>query len=361
MSFVRWWRGCGPARRRFGERAARSMRMDAVDVHSHCSPDEFVGLIRSHGAPAGASVDRRDGVEWLTLPGHPSVPLTREFPTVASRRARLQELGIAAQALSLSPPMVHWAPAELGVQLARAFNDGILEIQASFPDQFVGLATLPLQDIDAALREMDRAVDLGMRGIYVATAVGGRYLDAPQFAPLWEAAASRSTPVFIHPQNHIGREVMDRWHLFNTVGFPVETAVLATRLIFSGTLDRHPSLRIVLAHGGGVLPVLAGRVDHAYRRGAEGGGAVAAPPRPYIKRFFFGTVTHHELALRLLLYLVGPQQIVLCTDTPYDMAETEPLARIRRLGLVPPAASALLGESARKLLHWEVTHATREG
>ena len=156
-------------------------------------------------------------------------------------------------------------------------------------------------------------------------------------------------------------EVMDRWHLFNTVGFPVETAVLATRLIFSGTLDRHPSLRIVLAHGGGVLPVLAGRLDHAYRQRAEVRDAIAAPPSTYIKRFYFDTVTHHDLALRLLLDLVGPQQIVLGTDTPYDMADPEPLARIRRLGLAPPAAAALLGESARKLLHWEVTHATREG
>ena len=337
------------------------MPIDAVDVHSHFFPEAFIRLIRSHGRPVGASVDRRDGVEWLTMPEHPPVPLTPLFTTIAARRARLQELGITAQALSLSPPMVHWAPAALGVQLARAFNDGILEIQASFPDQFVGLATLPLQDVDAALQEMDRAVGLGMRGIYVATAIGGRYLDAPQFAPMWEAAASRSILVFIHPQNHIGREVMDRWHLFNTVGFPVETAVLATRLIFSGTLDRHPSLRIVLAHGGGVLPVLAGRLDHAYRQRAEVRDAIAAPPSTYVKRFYFDTVTHHDLALRFLLDLVGPQQVVLGTDIPYDMADPEPLARIRRLGLAAPAAAAVVGESARKLLHWEVTHATREG
>jgi aminocarboxymuconate-semialdehyde decarboxylase len=335
--------------------------MDAVDVHSHFFPSAFVRLIQSHGGPAGASVDRRDGVEWLTMPGHPPVPLTPQFTNVAARQARLQEMGIAAQAVSLSPPMVHWAPAELGIQLARAFNDGILELQKSFPHQFVGLATLPLQDVDAALREMDRAIGLGMRGIYVATAVGGRYLDAPQFAPMWEAAATRRIPVFIHPQHHLGREVLDRWHLFNSVGFPVETAVLATRLIFSGVLDRHPSLRIVLAHGGGVLPVLAGRLDHTYRQRAEVRDAIPALPSNYVKRFYFDTVTHHDLALRFLVDLVGPQQIVLGTDTPYDMADPDPVARIRRLGLPPEAAAAVLGESARRLLHWEVKPAMREG
>jgi aminocarboxymuconate-semialdehyde decarboxylase len=335
--------------------------MDAVDVHSHFFPSAFVRLIQSHGGPSGASVDRRDGVEWLTMPGHPPVPLTPQFTNVAARQARLWEMGIAAQAVSLSPPMVHWAPVELGIQLARVFNDGILELQTSFPNQFVGLATLPLQDVDATLREMDRAVGLGMRGIYVATAVGGRYLDAPQFAPMWEAAATRRIPVFIHPQHYLGREALDRWHLFNSVGFPVETAVLASRLIFSGLLDRHPSLRIVLAHGGGVLPVLAGRLDHTYRQRPEVRDAIPALPSTYVKRFYFDTVTHHDLALRFLVDLVGPQQIVLGTDTPYDMADPDPVARIRRLGLSPEAASAVLGESARRLLHWEVKPAMKEG
>lgn len=335
--------------------------MDAVDVHSHFFPAPFLQVIRSRGGTAGASVERRDGLEWLKMPGHPPAPLAPPFINVAARQARLRELGIASQAISLSPPMVHWAPLELGIDLARAFNDGVYDLQASFPDQFVGLATLPLQDVHVALREMERALDLGLRGIYISTAVGGHYLDAPQFAPVWETAAAEHIPVFIHPEHHLGREVLDRWHLFNTVGFPVETAVLATRLIFSGVLDRHPALRIVLAHGGGVLPILAGRLDHAYRQRAEVRDAIAAPPSAYIKRFYFDTVTHHDAALRYLVDLVGVQQVVLGTDTPYDMADPDPLARIRRLGLPPDAAAALVGGSARRLLRWEVKTAIREG
>ncbi len=328
--------------------------MDAVDVHSHFFPQAFLRLIRSHGGLHGASVSRRDGLEWLTLPGHPPVPLTPEFTSAEARGTRLQEMGVTAQAISLSPPMVYWAPADLGVRLAQAFNDGILELHRAFPEQFVGLATLPLQDVDASLEELERTATLGTRGIYLATTVGGRYLDEPEFAPVWELAARRRLPVFIHPQTHLGAEALGRWHLFNSVGFPVETAVLAARLIFAGTFERHPSLRVVLAHGGGALPVLLGRLDHAYRQRQECREAIPLPPTAYLKHVYFDTVTHHDLALRFLVDLLGPERVVLGSDAPYDMADPDPVARVRRLRLPPDAAAAILGGTARQLLQWDV-------
>lgn len=335
--------------------------MDAVDVHSHFFPQPFLRLIRSHGGPHGASVDRREGMEWLTMPGHPPVPLGPLFIDAHARRASLAEAGITAQALSLSPPMVYWAPADLGAALARAFNDGIAELCQRYPDQFVGLATLPLQDVQGALLEMERVSGLEMRGIYVATTVRGRYLDEPEFRPVWELAEARGLPVFIHPQTNLGADALAHCHLFNSVGFPVETAVLAARLIYAGTFDRHPSLRVVLAHAGGVLPMLVGRLDHAHRQRPECREAIQAPPSAYLKHFYFDTVTHDDLALRFLVDLIGPRQVVLGSDAPYDMADAAPGARVRRLGLPPEATASILGETARQLLRWEVKPAVKEG
>jgi len=335
--------------------------VDAVDVHSHFFPQPFLRLIRARGAPHGASLDWREGREWLAMPGHPPVPLEPQFVDAEARRAGLAALGITAQALSLSPPMVYWAPADLGAALARAFNDGIAELCGAYPEQFVGLATLPLQDVGAALQEIDRAVALGMRGIYVATTVRGRYLDELEFWPLWEAVAALGLPVFVHPHIHLGADALARYHLFNSVGFPVETAVLAARLIYAGLFDRYPLLQVVLAHAGGVLPMLVGRLEHAHRQRPECREAILAPPTVYLRHFFFDTVTHHDLALRFLVDLVGAERVVLGSDAPYDMADPAPVARVQRLGLPADAATAILATTARRLLQWEVKPALKEG
>lgn len=321
-----------------------------VDVHSHFFPREFVRLIRERGSSCGASVDRKGALDVLAMPGHPPVPLAPQFVDVETRLRSLKAMGIARQVLSLSPPMVYWAPSPLGADLARVFNDGIAEICSVYPEHFLGAATLPLQDVRASLAETERAArDLGMRAIYVGTSVNGFYLDELQFRPLWERVHDLRLPVFTHPQTHLGADVLDRFHLFNSIGFPVETATAAARLIYSGLFEMYPDLRVVLAHGGGVLPLLLGRLDHAHRNRGECRAAIPELPSAYVRHFFFDTVTHSDLALRLLVEAVGPSRIVLGSDAPYDMAEADPVGRVARLALADPAGAAILGTTAGEL------------
>ncbi len=325
--------------------------MMAIDVHSHFFPQEFVRLVEREGGPYGAGV-RRDGpVPQLVLPGHPPVPLLPEFVDVSARLAYLDARGIGLQALSLSPPMVYWASPQLGAQLARAFNDGIAEVCAAHPRRFLGLATLPMQDIGAALREAERAVqELGMRGVYLATSVSGRYLDDPVFEPVWALCAELQIPVFVHPTTYIGEDVLARFHLFNTIGFPVETAALVGRLIYSGLLDRLPGIRVVLAHGGGVFPFLLGRMDHAHRSRRELQEAIPRPPSAYLDHFAFDTVVHGDGALAYVVRTVGAHRMVLGSDAPYDMADDDPVGRVRALGLPPEEERAVLAYNAQRLL-----------
>ncbi|MER3457208.1 MAG: aminocarboxymuconate-semialdehyde decarboxylase, partial [candidate division GAL15 bacterium] len=246
------------------------LAVNAIDVHSHFFPGEFLVLVEREGERYGAGIRRGEGTRQLIMPGHPPVPLLPEFVDVEARLRYLEARGIGLQALSLSPPMVYWAPPELGGRLARAFNDGIAEMCRHFPDRFVGLATLPMQDVKAALEEAERAVrGLGMRGVYLATSVNGRYLDDPAFEAVWALSAELGIPVFVHPTTHLGQDVLGRHHLFNTIGFPTETAAFVGRLIYSGLLDRLPGVRVVLAHGGGVFPFLLGRMEHAHRSRRE--------------------------------------------------------------------------------------------
>jgi len=322
-----------------------------VDVHSHFFPREFLRAIRDRGSPYHASVERQGAVNVLTMPGHPPVHLDPQFVDVEARLTKLRAMGIAVQVLSLSPPMVYWAPPRVGVDLARAFNDGIAEICHAHPERFVGAATLPLQDVRAAVAEAERAVrDLGMRGLYVGTSVNGQYLDEPQFRPIWELAAVLDVPVFTHPQTYVGADVLGRFHLFNSIGFPVETAAMAARLIYSGLFERYPDLRVVLAHGGGVFPLLLARLDHAHRQRAECRETIPQPPSAYAAHFYYDTVTHGDRVLQFLVETVGASRVVLGSDAPYDMAESDPVGRVRRVGQDEAAVRAILGATAGHLL-----------
>ncbi len=321
-----------------------------VDVHSHFFPDRFLSALAREGPAYGVRVEKSGGERLIWNSPRQSARIGPVFYDVAARLAAMDRWGVAQQALSLSPPMLYWAPPALGHELAQTFNEEVEAICRAHPGRFVSLATLPLQDVEAALLEMERAARAGARGIYIGTNVKGRYLDAPEFAPLYERCGRLGLPVFTHPLNNAGEDRMEGWHLANSVGNPGETALAAARLIMSGTLDRYPRLTLVLAHGGGSLPFIIARMDHAYAVRRECQASIPNRPSTYLKRVYFDTITHGDAALRLLIESAGAGRVLLGTDQPYDMADAIPARRVRRLGLAPSAVQAICRRNAQRLL-----------
>jgi aminocarboxymuconate-semialdehyde decarboxylase len=321
-----------------------------IDVHSHFFPERFLRALEREGPSYGVRVEERDGVLVLWNTPRQSARIGAVFYDVGERLAALERWGITLQALSLSPPMLYWAPAPLAADLAAVFNDELLAICRDHPDRFVALATLPLQDVEAAVAEAERAVRAGCRGLYVGTNVNGRYLHEEEFFPLYEAACRLGVPVFTHPLNNAGEERMGRWHLANAVGNPSETALAAAGLILGGVLERFPDLRVVLAHGAGSLPFLIGRLDHAYRVREECRAAIPKPPSAYLGRLYADTITHHDRALRFLVDTLGAEQVLLGTDHPYDMADADPVGRLARVGLSGADREAIRAGNAARLL-----------
>jgi len=322
-----------------------------VDVHSHFFPERFLAALDRDGARAGAKVEARgprERVVWSS-PRQRAV-IGPVFWDVGERLAAVERWGITVQALSLSPPMLYWAPPDLGRALAAVFNDEIAAIARAHPDRLLAFATLPLQDVPAAVAEAERAARNGCRALYVGTNVNGRYLDDPAFEPLWACAVRLRLPVFTHPLNNFGEERMDGWHLGNSIGNPSETALAAARLVMAGVLDRHPNLDVVLAHGAGSLPFLLGRLDHTFAVRAEVKAALTRPPSTYLPRFYADTITHGDRALAFLVEAAGAGRVLLGTDQPYDMADERPADRVGRLGLAPRDAQAILGGNAARLL-----------
>jgi aminocarboxymuconate-semialdehyde decarboxylase len=341
-----------------------------IDVHSHIFPERFLAAldraVARHGGEAGGAVpgpsagggtETRGGlgpnerVVWSS-PRQRAV-IGPVFWDISERLAALDRWLIGVQALSLSPPMLYWAPPDVGRHLAAVFNDEVAAISRAHPRRFIAFATLPLQDVDAAVAEAERAARAGCRALYVGTNVNGRYLDDSAFEPLWECAVRHRLPVFTHPLNNAGEDRMSEWHLGNSVGNPGETALAAARLIMSGVLERHPDLDVVLAHGAGTLPFLLGRLDHTYAVRDEVKRALRRPPSVYLKRFYADTITHHDGALRLLLDEAGPSRVLLGTDLPYDMADPDPAGRLRRLHLRPAEIEAIESGNALRLLRIE--------
>ncbi len=324
-----------------------------VDVHSHVFPERFLAALDRAGAPYGAKVETRgtERIVWSS-PRQRSV-IGPVFWDVAERLAALDRWGITTQALSLSPPMLYWAPADVGRELAAVFNDEVAAISRAHPDRFLAFATLPLQDVASAVAEAERAARAGCRALYVGTNVNGLYLDDPSFAPLWECAVRHRLPVFTHPLNNAGEKRMSEWHLGNSIGNPGETALAAARLVMAGVLDRLPDLDLVLAHGAGSLAFLLGRLDHSYAVRDEVKSVLRRPPSAYLRRFYADTITHSDGALAFLIGAAGPDRLLLGTDLPYDMADADPARRLRRLALPPADTAAIESANAARLLGLE--------
>ena len=235
-------------------------------------------------------------------------------------------------------------------ELARIVNDALAEATRAHPDRFVGLATLPLQDPEAAVTEVERAVtELGCRGIYLGTNVRGKELTDPSFFPVFERIHALGVPIFLHPLNVIGAQRLTSYYLHNLLGNPFDTAVAAANLIFSGLLDRFPKLNICLPHAGGAFPYLIGRLNHGWKVRQEC-KALKKPPSSYLRRFTYDTISHAPEPLRYLINLVGADRVMLGSDYCFDMGYERPVKVVTSLKLSRTDQEKILGGNAARML-----------
>ncbi len=323
-----------------------------IDLHAHYVPRSFLEAIEKEGEPYCASLRRDGGNPTIMVAGRPYGPITRHYHETKPRLADMDKAGVDMQVLSLNPPMVYWADAALGARLARLYNDELAATVAGHPDRMAGLATVPLQDVPAAVAELERAIrHLGLRGVYIGSNVCGKDLDHPDLLPFFAKAEALRAPVFIHPIDVLWVERLRSYYLHNGLGNPFDTAVAASRLIFGGILDRFPRLAVCLAHAGGALPYLIGRLDRVYRVRREARETVRRSPTAYLRRFHYDTITHHDQALQYLVGLVGADRVALGSDYRFDMGLLDPAGPVRAVRRLSRAdRSAILGGVAATLL-----------
>jgi len=288
-------------------------------------------------------------------------------PKLSDIELRLKEMdrmGIDVQAVSPSPNQTYyWTDPGLGAELARMVNDRIAGIVGKWPDRFVGMGTVPLQDAGLAVAELDRCVKrLGLRGIEVNGNVNGMDLTDAHLGleKFFARAEELDVLLFMHPTGFTQGERLRDHYFNNVIGNPLETTVAASHLIFDGVIDRHPRLKIVLPHGGGYLAHYWARMDHAWRARPDCRSVIKKKPSSYLEKFYFDTIVFDRGMLAHLVERFGADHVLLGTDYPYDMGVEQPVEFIGGTpGLSAADKNRIMGGNAARLLKINYNSRTR--
>ena len=323
--------------------------MTIIDVHNHYYPPAFIAALRA--GTSGLSVrDDAEGNPVLYSPGDANIAV-RGHRDIAYREEVLARDGVDHQLISLTCPGTLLETPARAAQLSALVNDAFAEVMATRGSRFTALATLPLNDPDASVREFDRVTGMGFKGAMLFGNVNGAALADRQFWPIWERASDAQAILYIHPTFPLGVQAMQEYWLMPLVGFLFDTTLAAAHLVFAGIPERFPGIRWVLGHLGGTIPYLAERLDRGYQMFAECRKDLTRPPSEHLKHFYYDTVNFDPDALRLAIAFAGVDQILAGSDYPHQIGSIpRMLSSLRGLGLPPEDEAKVLGGNAARLL-----------
>ncbi len=317
--------------------------MRAIDIHAHHEPKSFQRAIAAGQAWHGLTADSDEA----------DIDPMEEW-TPEQRIADMDSLGVDVQVVSTSAAFYMYdREPSVTLAIARDCNEEVHQLTMDHPDRFKGFATLPMQDIPAAIAELERAVNqMGMVGAMIDDKVNNVTFDHPQFLPFWQAAEQMGALIFVHQNDPTVVDARtEDWHLSNTVGNLTDRALTFGTMVFGGVMDKCPDLKICLAHGGGYTCFGIGRMDRGWQVRSDVRANIKQPPSAYLRRFYYDCLTHSEPALRMLIDTVGMDRVVLGTDWPANMRIDWPVSWVQGLSsLTQEEKDAILWKNLERLL-----------
>lgn len=343
------WNSYGPsAGRRHG--TTRRPASVTVDMHAHVGVPAAARLVEGHldfstiplarfATPDTKALNRKQDADRMSrMNGHDE------------RLKDMDAAGIDKQLVMCPPPQCYYTVrTDIAAQATRVVNDGLAEFVARRPDRFAALGSVPLQDGHLAAAELDYVMSLGMKGVQILTNVAGKELSDPEFAPFWAKAEELGALVLIHPNGFTEGERLTRFYLNNVLGNPLETTIALHYLIFDGVLERHPNLKIFAVHGGGFAGAYWARMDHAWGARSDV-HVIPHAPTTYLKRVYFDSVVFSVEQLEALVRMAGVEHVLMGTDYPFDMAESDPVGHVMETTLDEADKAAICGGNAVRLL-----------
>jgi aminocarboxymuconate-semialdehyde decarboxylase len=324
-----------------------------IDAHAHVIVPEICRAAAPQDSWRPHVYRDENGAQVVELDGRPIRSAVGEFVDVDAILAAQDAAGVDRIVLAPWVPLLWYDadPAE-ALRRARIQNEALSGLVRAHPERIAAFGTVPLQNAALAVRELERVMEDGvLSGIELAASVRGAYLGDERFERFWEAAEYTGALVFIHPTTRgFDAQAFREYYLWNTVGNPLETTVTAAHMVMAGVMERHPRLRVLLAHGGGAILALRGRLRHAHGFQPQARSRLSEPLDESLRRFYFDTLTHDPELLRALVEFAGPERVLLGSDYPFEMGAERAVDGVRAAGLGPDADDAILGANAARLL-----------
>ena len=320
-----------------------------IDIHTHIMPEKMPNWVQKFGYGEFIHLEHRNCKACMMKGDKVFREVEDNCFREDIRLSDMKNTGVDIQVLSTIPVLFnYWAKPVDGFETSRFFNDHIADTVSKDNNHFIGIGTVPLQDVDLAIREMERCVkELKMPGIEMGTNVNGKNIGEPDFFPFYEAAERLGCALFIHPWEMMGEKEMQKYWLPWLVGMPAETTRAICSLIFGGVFEKFPKLRIAFAHGGGSFPYTIGRIEHGYHVRPD---LVQVDnqvnPIEYFGRFWVDSLVHDERAFRFLRETVSDDKICLGSDYPFPLGEHRPGEMIESLSLENKIKENLLYKNA---------------
>lgn len=320
-----------------------------IDIHTHIMPAKMPHWVQKFGYGEFIHLEHRNCKACMMKGDKLFREVEENCFKEDVRLKEMRETNIDVQVLSTIPVLFnYWARPEDGLETSRFFNDHIADVVSKDPKHFIGIGTVPLQNVDFAIKEMERCVnELKMPGLEIGTNINGKNLSEPDFFPFYEAAEKLGCALFVHPWDMMGEKEMEKYWLPWLVGMPAETTRAICSMIFGGVFEKFPKLRVAFAHGGGSFPYTIGRIKHGFNVRPD---LVQVDnnvnPRNYLGNFWVDSLVHDFHAFEFLMDMIGEDKICLGSDYPFPLGEHRPGELIESLKLANEIQEKLLYKNA---------------
>jgi aminocarboxymuconate-semialdehyde decarboxylase len=324
-----------------------------IDIHTHIMPEQMPNWTKKFGYGEFIHLEQRNCKACMMKGDQLFREVEENCYKEDVRIKEMDDTDVTIQVLSTIPVLFnYWAKPADGLETSRFLNDHIAETVSKNPERFIGLGTVPMQDVDMAIKEMERCVkELQLPGLEIGSNINGKNLSSKDFFPFYEAAEQLGCSIFVHPWEMMGEQQMQQYWLPWLVGMPAETSRAICSMIFGGVFEHFPRLRVAFAHGGGSFPFTIGRIEHGFEVRPD---LVAIDntvnPRDYIGKFWVDSLVHDKKAMEFLVDTMGDDKICLGSDYPFPLGEHHPGKLIEKMKLDKKTTKKLLYKNAEEWL-----------